>query len=390
MSFHEHSKEIVSDYLGTVAYVDDHIFSKKDTPRAIKLGVLEIRETTAKDSASEIVEKVNESEPKQQLVPNIDPLSFTNAFLEKGIHCALLEVEKDQDSLESIKKILKKSDVVILDWQMHQDLGAKATELLLSVLDSKKLDLRLIIIYTEDNNYATLIGKYIIPRLTETGFENGFIDETGCKYQIGHTKIVSLKKKNGIKNEFAVSDQDLPNRVIEEFSQFTEGLVSNIALKAISIIRRNSHNLLGVFNEKLDSAYLAHRVFLDCPSDSEGHIVDWFSDELKDLLYINNVTKEVDISKIKLLLGSFNKTEYSIYDKNGKENKKIPSDNMSLLLDIGCKAYNSSLDKKNEKHLLPVKWFSHFHKTFEKNAIDVNANEKLAALSSLSLSSFNN
>lgn len=394
MTFHQYSKEILTEYLGTVAYVDDLIFSKKVESKPVDLKIESTREMAAKtDKEMPLVDRNAEEEvverkpntPILQLVPNINPVTFTNAFLAKGIHCSLFEVENDEDSLEPLKSILKKSDVVILDWQMHQDDGRKARELLLSVIkNSQQPELRLYIIFTNDKKqYNNLLSQTILPELMKAGIINEIPENIECVFKFGHSKIVVLEKENGEKSETTVSDEELPDRIIEEFTEITSGLVSNTVLKAISVIRRNSHSLLATFNKDLDAAYYNHRAFLESPADSELHVTNWISDEIKDMLYFNNVSNEMNIDRINLSIDSYGILEFPIFDKDGVVAKRISKEQMVNLLGEGCVKYN----KENEKNGLnvPQPWFKHFHKSFASNGINVN--EKFATLSSLSSSS---
>ncbi|MCF8228502.1 MAG: hypothetical protein K9J24_06125 [Bacteroidales bacterium] len=255
MSFHNYSKEIVQEYLNTVAYVDDLIFKKKTTSQPKKLKDVDIKEVSASKEKEKSESNSDSSYDDQE--PNIDPVAFTKAFTEKGIHCNLIELTNPGDPLEPIKQLLKRTDVAVLDWQMHQDLGERASDILFSLLeDPKNLELRLIIIYTEDEKFNTILPETIIPQLNKKGFDYIPIDEMKCKYIDGHTKIVVFKKKNGGKGEYSVSDEELPSKIIEELSTITEGLVSNTVLKSVSLIRKNSHRLLGIYNKSLDNAYL--------------------------------------------------------------------------------------------------------------------------------------
>lgn len=394
MSFHLYSKEILTEYLGTVAYVDDLIFSKKEETKAVDLKIESPRVMAAKIAEEKPIIKQDIEEKKltdksdtpiPQLEPNINPLAFTNAFLEKGIHCSLFEIKNDNDSIDAIKNILKKSDVVILDWQMHQDNGRKASELLLSVIgSSEKPELRLFVIFTNDPKYLNLLSDTIIPKLNEIGITKINLDRSGCILKFGHSKIIVLEKTNGKKTKTTVSDEELPDRIIEEFVEITYGLISNTVLKAVSVIRKNSHNLLATFNKDLDAAYLNHRAFLETPANSELHMVNWISDEIKDMLYFNKVSKELNIDKIKLSFNSQAIREFPIYDKGGNEIKKITKDLMVNLLGNGCVEYNKENDKNGNN--IPQAWFNHFHKSFTTNFLNIN--EKFAALSSMSSSSF--
>ena len=384
MTFHQYSKKIVTEYLGTVAYVDDLIFSeRKEHAPEINTEIVPATRISVAETVKEKA-KPESSKPEQQLIPNIDPKIFTNAFLKKGIQCSLFEIANDNDPLDDLVNILYKSDVVILDWQMHQDNGRKAKELLKSVLSkSKKPELRLFIIYTDANNFASLLKEEIIPELNKINI-TGDPDESGCIYKFGHSKIIVFKKENGKMSENSTSDEELPDKIIDEFIEITKGLVSNTALRAVSVIRRNSHNLLAKFNKDLDAAYFNHRAFLETPTDSELHLISWLSDEIKDMLFVNRVSNETQIDKIRLVIDECVQPEFGIYDKNGNENKKISKDEMINLLNKGCINYN----KENEKNgrNVPQSWFKHFYKSFQ--AHDDLINEKFAALSSLSSSSF--
>ncbi len=301
MSFTDYSKGIVKEYLGTVAYVDDLIFSEEKDSKAVKLESGNIREMVAKKYEREMItepkvegETAKREASKYQQSPNVNPSALTNAFLRKGIHCSLFEIKNDEDSLEPLKSILKKSDVVILDWQMHHDDGRKARELLLSVIkNSQQPELRLYVIFTNDKKqYKNLLSQTILPELRKEGVINEIPENIECVFKFGHSKIVVLEKENGEKSATTVSDEELPNRIIEEFTEITKGLVSNTALQAIIAIDRNIHRLLAVFSKKLDPAYLSHKSLLPNSSDSLDHITDLLGSEIKSIIKSNAVQEE--------------------------------------------------------------------------------------------------
>lgn len=362
MSFHQYSKEILTEYLGTVAYVDDLIFSKREVTKAVDLKVESARVMAAKINEEKPLPKQNKVEketiskldaPIEQLEPNINPVVFTNGFLEKGIHCSLFEIKNDNDSLDPIKNILKKTDVVILDWQMHQDNGRKASELLLSVIESsEKPELRLFIIFTDDPQYRNLLSQTIIPELIRIGVINVIPENLECVFKFGHSKIVVLEKINGGKSETAVSDEGLPNRIIEEFTEITSGLVSNTVLKAISLIRRNSHNLLAVFNKELDVAYLAHRAMLSTPEDSELLLKNTIIDSFDSLLSYSQINKVNNIDQIEQWI-----------DENN-----FPKAVTKVVIGKGETKLEIEINKENTKKWLKTGW---------KNLVQVQPNNKL-------------
>ena len=348
MSFQQYSKEILTEYLGTVAYVDDLIFQEKGVIKAEKLKNVPTREIAAKAGEEKLFSKPItvevKREPatrKEQLIPNFNPAAFTNAFLEKGIHCSLFEIQNDGDSLESLKKILRKSDVVILDWQMHQDNGRKAYELLESVIESHvKPELRLFIIFTDDPQYKNLLSQNILPKLKGKDIINEIPENVECVFKFGFSKIVVLEKTNGKESETAVSDEDLPDRIIEEFIEITSGLVSNTILKAVSVIRRNTHSLLGVFNKNLDAAYLAHRAMLLTPEDSELLLKSTIIDSFDSLLTYSQINSVNNIEQI---------------EKWIDENDLTP-DVHHIIIGKGERKLDIEVNKENKKKWLKVGW----------------------------------
>ena len=338
MTFHQYSKEIVTEYLGTVAYVDDLIFSeRKELAPAINTEVVPATRTSVAKTVKEKA-KHEGSKPEQQLIPNIDPKIFTNAFLKKGIQCSLFEIANDNDPLDDLVNILYKSDVVILDWQMHQDNGRKAKELLKLVLrKSKRPELRLFIIYTDASNFKSLLDEEIIPELNKIDII-GDPDESGCIYKFGHSKIVVLEKTNGNKSETAISDEELPGRIIEEFIEITSGLVPNTVLKSVSIIRRNSHHLLATFNKDLDEGYLSHRAMLSLPEESEIMLKNLIISSFDSLLSYSKVNQACNIKTIEKWIDSNEKQDIYSFEIGAKSKKlevKITQENKKIWMRSG-------------------------------------------------------
>lgn len=351
MTFHQYSKEILTEYLGTVAYVDDLIFSRREETKAADLKIDSPREMAAKtykemplverNAEEEVVER-KPNTPIVQLVPNINPVTLTNAFLAKGIHCSLFEVENDEDSLDPLKSILKKSDVVILDWQMHQDDGRKARELLLSVIkNSQQPELRLYIIFTNDKKqYNNLLSQTILPELMKAGVIDEIPEDIECVFKFGHSKIVVLEKENGEKSETTVSDEELPDRIIEEFAEITSGLVSNTVLKSISVVRRNTHSLLAAFNKNLDAAYLAHRAMLSTPEDSESLLKSTIVDSFDSLLTYSQIHTACNIDQIEKWI-----------DEND-----FPKEVPHIYIGKGGNKLDIEINKENKKKWLKAGW----------------------------------
>lgn len=304
MSFLDYSKNIVEEYLGTVAYVDDLIFTAKKSVKPIQLPKVSIRDLTQlKDSIQkreEDVKKVEDNKESIQLIPNIDPLVFSNSFAQKGIHCSLLELQEKNENIESIKKTLCKSDVVILDWQMHGDNGESTCEFIKHIISQElntSLSLKLIVIYTDQSSYNEIIANRIVPLLND--LEVKVDNQNELSVQSGHTKVVVVHKASLEKTEDGrISGEKLPDIIIEEMTNLTSGLVSNTTLQAVSILRKNTHKLLGIHNKNLDIAYLAHRAMCPNPEDAEELLKTTIVDSIDSLLTYSQLQSACDSNQI--------------------------------------------------------------------------------------------
>src|SRR5262249_30794432 len=103
------------------------------------------------------------------------------------------------------------------------------------------------------------------------------------RLDVGSTRIVVLGKANISRTEeesaFAVSEEALADRVIEEFVAKNKGILSAYALLGMAAIRRNSQRILGTFNSDLDGAFLLHRAFLLHNEDGFDEVPSLLADE---------------------------------------------------------------------------------------------------------------
>ena len=295
MDFHEYSKSIVEDYLGTVAYVDDLIYPSKNKSTA----TTPINTTTTRPTRESVVQTTNAvaqyDKQEKHITPNIDPRVLTDSFSNRGIHCALLELNEEKSNIGSIKKTLTKSDVIILDWQMHSDNGQSTCDLIEHILTENKdtqLSLRLIVIYTDQPAFNIIIHEHISPIFIRLNIEHNELNE--IELQSGHTKILIIPKSSLYKEEKEkISGSELPEKIIEEMTKLTSGLVSNYALESVISIRKNTHKLLGIYNKNLDPGYLSHKMLLANPEDSKDQIVELIGSEIKSIIKSNHqITEE--------------------------------------------------------------------------------------------------
>ncbi|MGY5351020.1 response regulator receiver domain [Wenyingzhuangia sp. IMCC45533] len=243
---------------------------------------------------------------------HLDQEKIIKAFSNAEKICAVYNPEKDIDII-SLTNISKKSDIVILDWNMdlltteefgddddvveEEDHRGKYTlDLIDGILfdDTQFTGLKSIIVYTGEIDLDEIINQ-IYSRVIkkDLGLVKNEYELIGNSYKI--SVIIkdtgSEKKYVGEKIEKRViSYEKLPEFIINDFTSITQGILPSFSLKAISEIRSNSSKILGLFSKELDNAYLAHRSLLPNQEDAEDLLIELLKDALADTLNYKSVT----------------------------------------------------------------------------------------------------
>ncbi|QYS85805.1 hypothetical protein JJC03_11930 [Flavobacterium oreochromis] len=194
-----------------------------------------------------------------------------------GVYCP-----KTKDDIENYKFIIKKADVVILDWKIilskdeAEDLdadddddprGIYTLDILKNIvqdINQNKESLKLIIVYTGERDLNGITDQ-IFDKLHV--LKNDLVKES-CKIYSSNTKILIRAKSSvgddEIDNKFnhlvglndkIIKYKDLPKLVVDEFTLMTNGLLSNFALLSLTILRENSSKILGLFSKEKDGAF---------------------------------------------------------------------------------------------------------------------------------------
>ena len=275
--FDERCREIARRFLVSAVIVDDEP-SYPETEQA-KKG----REPGRTDQPVD-----DKNEPGSRSRQRLDAGAITGSFSKAGLICGVVKPARDRDIDAAA---VKRADLVVIDWQLHNDDGKRAMKLIRSILDSdqdKGQRLRLIAVYTGKSEIEE-IGREIVQFLAQNGydFEN---DETDNPVTLsrGHCRIEIYAKPDTpldpeLKNR-SVSYADLPDRLIDDFARMTTGLMPSIALVALTAVRENAHRVLDKFDGRLDAAFLAHRACLPIPDDSEQHMVAQIASELRAIM----------------------------------------------------------------------------------------------------------
>ena len=214
----------------------------------------------------------------------LDARSVINSFAKLGVICGVV------DPTQSAMEMMRKADIVVLDWrlQKHDSTCALALELLGNLLDeeSDQNSLRLVAIYTGEAQLEDIRAK-IIAKLTEAELEP---IENGNKAEIlyRHGRVVFYAKSDvnlaEPLKERSVAEEDLPKRLVKDFADMTEGLLPSIALTSLTAVREGAHKVLDQFCAELDPAFLTHRACISNPDDAELQIVSHVAEELRGLM----------------------------------------------------------------------------------------------------------
>jgi len=305
-AFSIRSREVASRFLQSAVIVDDQArLGREDSVQTV---VSPGRGPRTKDGSKTQSAKSGPGAATHDL----DAKRLIDAFAELGVVCAVLKPDlgsagaaanEHADSIASLSKrtdeATKRADIVILDWNIpnEEQPGQNAKDLIRRIFktdepeprsDDHSRRLRLIVIYTGDSNLKAITGELadflpsLLPELPEIVDRGTYRVTAGpvtiAVYGKGRPTIVEADAQR------RVDEAELPERLRDEFSEMTEGLLSNVALEALSAIRINTHRILTRFNREVDAPYVAHRAMLQPPEEAEEHTVPLIASEIEGVL----------------------------------------------------------------------------------------------------------
>lgn len=289
-AFFNKSKKIANDFIQSVLFIDDRAYSHNN-----QIG--------------------------QADVNNLDGPRISSIFAKEKKICAVYE-PKDENDIEDLKKIVHKSDIIIIDWNLgitveveegdeeadaeEDDIRGKYTlDIISDLISPNNYDrLKIILIYTGEVDLVEISEKV---RDSNPNLEYN-ADE--LKLQIGKTIIFVRAKSNnqeGEDNRFnhlpnlnnkVLKYKELPDFLLEEFTKVTSGLLSNFALLSLHKLRSNTSKIIGLYNKDLDHGYLEHKASIPNQDDAENLILEVFKDSIGDLLYYEKVHKSISKADI--------------------------------------------------------------------------------------------
>ena len=274
--FNHRSRSIAQRFLQTAVVVDDEAYialNGSDGPKA------EVVVPGRSMGAS----RRDEQEPVGRGVSHaLDAGSLIGSFSVLGVICGVV------GPTNAAMETMRQADIVILDWRLQEDKPKLALDLLRDLLtgEADRNSLRLVAIYTGEARLDD-IRTDIFAELKKQGLEPGE-NETGPEISYRHGRVV-LYAKSGVNlapplNERSVSEESLPERLVEDFASMAAGLLPGIALTSLTAVREGAHKVLDRFSAELDPAFLAHKACLSDPEDAERQMVNHIAEELRGLM----------------------------------------------------------------------------------------------------------
>ncbi|MFA0050271.1 response regulator receiver domain [Vibrio breoganii] len=309
-AFNKYCREVVDEYVQTVLIIDDGAGLKNISEVVEEVEAVEVpaegfnplaepedpqaEDPEAIEEPAEFQTEDLEAENEQKTHP-LNTLSLTNAFYERGIVAGLYQpqIEEGEPAINFALKAMKVSataDVIILDWMLVDHDADYSQEIVKQMLLHDKKNggrLRTIVVYTGETNLHKLrndLWNYLDDDTLDNSIE----------YQINseHLNIVFYNKADAMNDARSVSEKDLPEKALKEFSVLVDGLVPAFAMKATSTVRQYAGSLLAKFSSDLDSGYLAHRALLPDPEDSEVLMLENYSSYLRNVLALAQIDRK--------------------------------------------------------------------------------------------------
>ncbi|WP_245687118.1 response regulator receiver domain [Streptacidiphilus griseoplanus] len=235
---------------------------------------------------------------------------LTDASADIGLTCAVLrpreEEQRDGTLHRRLVRAARRADVLVLDWQLNDESdGQAALRLLSDVAQEDKRGqgrLRLVCFYTSHPDLDGVFGA-VERHLGEAVLSSSGPGQAYRWIDCGCMRIVVFAKAGGITADIAVpaialEEDELPQKLVEEFASLTSGLVSNVAVASLAAVRADAHRLLTRFGSSLDEPFLSHRFYEGGP-ESEELVVRLVADEIKSLLDSADVRRWIEPTAIR-------------------------------------------------------------------------------------------
>ena len=280
--------DAVREFAQTMIVIDDEANLVPEEPSSQSIGPLRrpSRITSSAPPADTSAEHVGseKSDPHK-----LNAKLLIDKAMDLGLICSVLRPKKGENFQGRVVRVAKAADIVCLDWEIFEDGGDAASKIIGDIIradDKQNGRLRLIAVYTGDKTNNKILDKILkaIPQKLRDAHE---FQKNSLKIESKNgARIVCLFKAHGLRlwdsrKANQVREDKLPTRLLSEFANLSDGLLSNVALATIASIRSSTHHVLSKFSGQMDGPYFHHRARIESPDDAEDYAVDIVLSELK-------------------------------------------------------------------------------------------------------------
>ncbi|MBI5786714.1 MAG: hypothetical protein HZA64_14780 [Rhodocyclales bacterium] len=313
------------------------------------------------------------------------PKRLVESFAKEGMVCALYEPVANfaTDCNSDLFKLCERADVVILDWDLFQEDGRNILPLIQNLVDQSQNSVphrsSLCVIYTTRPDLAR-VASAIYDHLQQKALTVQDVHDR-TTLVAGATRIIVLGKPNvpGRPEEqksLEVLEENLAERVIDEFARMHSGILPSYALYGMASVRHNSKKILDKFHSDQDGPFLLHRALLLEKEDAFEQLPELIAEEVLAVM-LDNQLDSAEASKVArdacAKLNLSNVTWPAIDGKKQDEREKI------------ARTYlGGGLEAAKSQHKVAVKDMQYPARLHASMGCDQTfADKKLAALFSL-------
>lgn len=352
---------------------------------------------TAPDERAERPHQLVEPAPSEQgdLEFGVNAKVLGDAFARAGLICGFLKPGNDgtDEARQLVVKSARRADIMVLDWSINRDEGTTTSEIVEQILSADDVEeerrLRLIAIYTSRLETDAILDR--LQEVVDPFFGGSPVDRKQFSLAKGPLRIEVYAKNtahvvNTAVQDRAVSEDDLPSRLIDDFADMNAGLVPSVALAGLAAIRANTHRVLAVLNATLDPAYVAQRLLIPDQPEAGEQLVGLVASELRAIMDDRDVSHEAGAEAIQewLRWRIASGASLGIVDGNNRE-----EEDLATLLKYGLAAAardqrQEIKDIRDQRDLTPGKEIDGTANLFAEDAATAGlANDRLAMRLSL-------
>jgi len=383
-SFSSHCHEVVKEYVHNVMIIDDG--AQLDSP-SISVEDLTVPLSSNPFISNDTQHSVTETtQSKSENIHPLDTLSLTNAFFEEGIVAGIYQPKISDGQSPSefalvARSACEKADIIILDWILKDRNSDYSKAIVKEILrtDCKNGGrIRAVMIYTGESNL-----NFLRDELWD------YLDDIALSKSIDleiHSEnlVIAFYNKDHQTYTFspdrAVKESDIPKEALKSFSNLVNGLIPAFAIKSAASIRKNTGRIISRFGKNLDSGYLAHRVLLPKPEDSEVFMLENFVSYMRNILAISKVDNSTLGSSA---IEKWIKQNYLDLEKKIEVDNHTCQVNLEELIKLSREGFSGKLSQivgKSDKEL--SKQFTDISKKPALGAISIFNSNKIKVLES--------